>query len=138
MNNPPLPNKILIIDDDLSSAGVLETYLKSIGLDVIVVTDPEKAESSIEIHKPRLIFLDYRMSPLTGKDILERLRIRNVRIPVIMVSAYKRPHGEIEMERLGAAAYLAKPYDFNEVRRQAARFVPFSPEGSKGNGNHPR
>ncbi len=116
-------NKVLIVDDDPDSAHVLETYLKKSGLEVIVVTDPGRAEVAIDINRPQLVFLDYRMSPLTGKDILERLKIREVTTPVIMISAYKRSHGEIEMERLGAAAYLAKPYDFKEVDRQVARFV---------------
>lgn len=107
--------RILIIDDDENAARMLNLFLVERGYEVVVVTDPLQAEVSIDVHNPHLIFLDYRMSPFTGKDILEKLKIRGVETPVVMISAYRRPHGDMEMKTLGAAAYLGKPFDFEEI-----------------------
>jgi len=107
--------KILIIDDDEKISEFLRLFFSKKGFEVGVVIEAEEAEKSIELQKPDLIFLDYRMTPITGKDILERLKIRGDQTPVVMMSAYKRRHGDLEMKRLGALTYLAKPFDFEEI-----------------------
>lgn len=109
--------KIMLIDDEKDIAAFLEKYFKEKKLDVSVVTQPEEAEQRIVEEQPDLIFMDYRMSPLTGKDILERLRYLKLQIPVVMMSAYKTMDGYYEMRKLGAVEYIAKPYDFKEIDR---------------------
>lgn len=121
MKPNPSKGKILIIDDDENMAKLLETYLAEKGFTVVTVLKAEDAEKNIDLEEPDLIFLDYRMSPLTGKDILERLKIREVKIPVVMISAYKRRHGDWEMKRIGALSYLPKPLDFNAVDQILSR-----------------
>ena len=117
MNRPPNKGqgKILIIDDDEVMSRVLKSFLAGKGYAVSAICRPEEAEKTIDLEGPDLIFLDYRMSPLTGKDILERLTVRGVETPVVMMSAYKRRDGDWEMKKLGAVKYLAKPFDFAEI-----------------------
>ncbi len=107
--------KILIIDDDEKIGNLLKLYLVKKGFLVSVIMEAEEAERSIDREKPDLIFLDYRMAPLTGKDILERLKVSGNKTPVVMMSAYKRRNGDLEMRRLGAMAYLPKPFDFSKM-----------------------
>ena len=117
MTAAPRQGKILIVDDDQHCIRVLHSFLIGKGFDVVAVSRSEEAEKSIDCHRPDLIILDYRMSPLTGKDILERLRVRGVETPVVMVSAYKRRDGDLEMKRMGAIAYLLKPVRPDEMER---------------------
>ena len=114
MNNP-VRGKILVVDDDKKINDLLRLFLQKKGFDVEVVLEAEEAETTIYLQNPDLVFLDYRMSPLTGKDLLERMRVRGIETPVVMMSAYRRRDGDMEMKRLGALAYLSKPFDFNEV-----------------------
>ena len=90
-------------------------YFKQKQLDVSVVSQAEEAEEKIILEQPDLIFLDYRMSPITGKDILERLHFLKLQIPVVMMSAYKTVDGYYEIRKLGAVEYIAKPYNFDEI-----------------------
>ena len=113
--NDPVRGKILIVDDDKKINDLLRLYLQKKGFDVEVVLEAEEAETAVYLQNPDLIFLDYRMSPLTGKDLLERIRIRGIDTPVVMMSAYRRRDGDMEMKRLGALAYLSKPFDFGEI-----------------------
>ena len=116
--------KILVIDDDEKIGALLRLYFSKKGFTVGIVQKAEEAEREIEKTRPDLIFLDYRMSPITGKDILERMRIRGDRTPVVMMSAYRRRDGDLEMVRLGALAYLPKPFDFAEIDRILRRVFP--------------
>ena len=124
MTPPTFKGKILIIDDDERISDFLRLFFLKKGFEVTVVTEAEEAEKSIELQKPDLVFLDYRMTPITGKDILERLKIRGDQTPVVMMSAYKRRHGDLEMKRLGALAYLAKPFDFEEIENILKQIFP--------------
>ncbi len=124
MTPPSFKGKILIIDDDEKISEFLHLFFSKKGFEVTVVTEAEEAEKSIELLKPDLVFLDYRMTPITGKDILERLKIRGDQTPVVMMSAYKRRDGELEMKRLGALTYLAKPFDFEEIEEILDRVFP--------------
>jgi len=120
----PCNKKILVIDDDDKIGAMLKVYFSKQGFAVETVQKAAEAEREIEKTKPDLIFLDYRMSPITGKDILERMKVRGDRTPVVMMSAYRRRDGDMEMMRLGALAYLPKPFDFAEVDRILRRVFP--------------
>ena len=120
----PARGRILVVDDDKKISDLLRLYLQKKGFDVEVVLEAEEAETAIYLQNPDLIFLDYRMSPLTGKDLLERIRIRGIETPVVMMSAYRRRDGDMEMKRLGALAYLSKPFDFSEIDSILNRVFP--------------
>jgi len=106
---------ILIVDDDVNVALMLQHYFESVGVDSVVAHDLAMVLNCLETSTPDLVFLDYRMSPHTGKDILERLKVLNIQAPIIMMSAYKRHESVHEMKRLGASEYIAKPYRFEEI-----------------------
>ncbi len=117
----------MLIDDEKDIAVFLERYFVEKNFDVVVINDSEEAERRIIEEQPDLIFMDYRMSPITGKEILERLRLLKLQIPTIMMSAYKTMEGYYEMRKLGAVDYIAKPYDFKEIDRILEEHLPASP-----------
>lgn len=116
-HNKKKQKKILVIDDDPSIALVLKEFLESKGYLVSSssITQANHIDELLLREKPDLVFLDYRMSPLTGKDILERINIRGLSIPVVMMSAYRTREGAFEVKNLGAIEYIGKPFDFSEI-----------------------
>ncbi len=115
--------KILIIDDDENVALMLKDYFESQNITVSVAGNMHEALDIHDDFSPDLIFLDYRMSPHTGKDVLERLKIIGNKAPVIMMSAYKRREGVFEMKNLGAAEYIEKPYNFDEIDSIVEKYI---------------
>ncbi|MCB1194840.1 response regulator [bacterium] len=109
--------KILIVDDDKNVALMLQNYFESLKITSHIAVDLQGVLDLLNQFLFDLIFLDYRMSPHTGKDILERLKIMGNTVPVIMMSAYKRNETAYEMKRLGASEYIGKPYNFEEIDR---------------------
>ncbi len=107
--------KIVVIDDDPSIAQVLKEFLESKAYLVAAFNQITDMDEILLREKPDLIFLDYRMSPLTGKDLLEKITLRTSSIPVVMMSAYRTREGAFEVKKLGALEYIGKPFDFVEI-----------------------
>ncbi len=110
-----MKRKIYVADDESLVADFFRAYLEQKGYEVRTQTKSDKVLEEISSYHPDLVFLDYRMSPLTGVDILEHMKARRMATPVVMMSAYKRREGVFEMKRLGAAEYIGKPFDLQEV-----------------------
>ena len=76
---------------------------------------------------PDLIMCDVRMPNMTGVQFLEELRTRSIDVPVIMISAV----GEREMIdkclALGAADYVEKPFQLEQVKARIARAMERKP-----------
>ncbi|MEW6535911.1 MAG: response regulator [Candidatus Auribacterota bacterium] len=120
--------KILVIDDDKNVALMLQNYFEALDIKTFIAVELENVLDLIENEQPDLIFLDYRMKPHTGKDFLERFKILNITIPVIMMSAYKRRDGIFEMKRLGAVEYIDKPYNFELIDELLIKYLKFNPK----------
>ena len=121
-NKDPNDQKtILVVDDEYVVIDVLTAFLGEKKYRVVSELDPTKFENIVKKEKPDLIFLDNRMYPITGKELLRKMRIKGTRTPVIMMSAYKTRDGIFEMRKLGAIDYIAKPFDFKKIARLLSR-----------------
>ena len=102
--------RVLVIEDDLAAAYLLESQLSSVGYEVVLCRDPQCAiERAIEL-QPAVITLDIVMRPVNGWELLSRLKSdpRTARIPVVVVTVVdQRTTGAL----LGADEYIVKPVD---------------------------
>jgi signal transduction histidine kinase/DNA-binding response OmpR family regulator len=102
--------RILVIEDDPSSAYLLESQLSSAGYEVVVCNQPQEAvEMAIEL-QPAVITLDVIMLPVNGWDVLSKLKSdpRTTNVGVVMVTVMdQRNAGAL----LGADEYIVKPVD---------------------------
>jgi signal transduction histidine kinase/DNA-binding response OmpR family regulator len=102
--------KVLVIEDDLASADLLESQLASAGYDVAVCNHSERAVETAAELQPAAITLDIVMLPVNGWSILSSLKSdpRTARIPVVVVSVMdQRATGAL----VGADEYIVKPVD---------------------------
>ncbi|HLP42849.1 MAG TPA: response regulator, partial [Fibrobacteria bacterium] len=79
-------NRILVVEDDRNMALGLEFNLKSEGFDVTVCSDGESGLEALETQTFDLLVLDWMMPGMDGMEVLRRLRGRNVRIPVLLLT----------------------------------------------------
>jgi signal transduction histidine kinase/DNA-binding response OmpR family regulator len=108
--SPAKQVKILVVEDDLSSAYLLESQLSSAGYDVVVCNEPQRTVEIAAEQQPAVITLDVVMLPLNGWDVLSRLKSdpRTASIRVVMVTVMdQRSTGML----LGADEYIVKPVD---------------------------
>lgn len=103
---------ILIVDDDPSVRGAILDYLAGPEFSVRGVEDAVEMDSAIAARAPDLIILDVMMPGETGLSICKRL---GDVAPVLMLSAAGETTDRIVGLELGAADYLAKPFEPREL-----------------------
>jgi two-component system chemotaxis response regulator CheY len=132
-----VPMKILIVDDDLTSAKLLGHLLKPYGT-CITATDGVEAlamvEESYEIHDPfDLIFLDIMMPRINGQEALVEIRHHEQKAgytnntKVIMTSALSDADNVMRAFKEKCDAYLVKPISKDSLMDQLKRLGIESP-----------
>jgi signal transduction histidine kinase/DNA-binding response OmpR family regulator len=100
--------QILVVEDDPSSAQLLETHLTAAGYNVVVCTDPAQALELAASLQPSAVTLDIVMKPINGWELLPKLKSdpRTAHVPVAVVTIVDQPStGAL----LGADEYIMKP-----------------------------
>lgn len=113
MKAPP----ILVIDDDVSIAEMVEAFLSANGYKVTVANDGETALQMLRTRGFPVILSDIYIDRITGLDVLREARARNERAAVILMTARGSVRTTVEAEREGAFDYLAKPFDMASLLR---------------------
>ena len=105
---------ILIIEDELEIAEIIEAYLKQDGFRTSHAFDGQKGLKEFQRDKPDLVILDIRLPGQNGLDILQALRAISD-TPVIMLTALTDDLNKLLGLRLGADDYITKPFNPSEV-----------------------
>ncbi|NUQ33785.1 MAG: response regulator [Planctomycetaceae bacterium] len=111
--------RILIVDDDAQSVGLLTHILKSKGYTAIQsTTDPRNAVSFYQQFAPDLILLDLNMPHLNGFQVMEALQkvMDDTYLPVIVLSGQGDQEKRRQALELGAKDFIMKPFDLIELR----------------------
>jgi CheY-like chemotaxis protein len=121
---------IVVAENDDGTRTVLASALARSGYDVAAVTDGQLVLSTLESGKVGLLILDLRMPGMNGWEVLRRLKDTNdhrqppiTLPPVIVISAQSDPETQRFATRLGAAAFLAKPIDLNDLNSTVRRIL---------------
>jgi len=101
-------NKILIAEDDGPMARALELKLKSSGFEAKAVFNGEEALKELDIEKYDLLLLDLMMPIKDGFGVLEELKNRNNKMPVIISSNLGQEEDIKRAKDLGAVDYFIK------------------------------
>lgn len=111
MNN----TTILVAEDDPHiRTGLIDT-LESDGYQVIEAGDGNEALSSFEQQKPDLVLLDVMMPGKSGYDVCRAIRTKDVRVPIIMLTAKGEEIDKVVGLKLGADDYITKPFGIHEL-----------------------
>jgi len=108
-------NSILIIDDDPLIRKTLSSHLSKKGFEVFLEEDGEKGIAKYEESLPDLIMLDIRLPDTPGIEVLRKIKEKNDKACVIVMTAYDDMKTTVEAVKLGAFEYLVKPLDYVEL-----------------------
>lgn len=104
-----LKGKMLVIDDEESIRYTFKSLLSREGHEVITAEDYKSALEVISKTPPDVIFADIILGGRTGIDILEEVKNRGLRCPVIIITGEPNVETAAESVRLGAFDYVPKP-----------------------------
>jgi len=104
--------KILVADDEKSIRTVLKKFLESLGHKVIEAEDGKETLKKLQSEKIDLAFVDIKMPSTSGLEILKEIK----NTPIVIITAYGTMDYTIKAMKLGAADYLTKPFDLEEIK----------------------
>ena len=111
--------RVLVVEDELMVAEVVERYLRRDGYLVRVVHDGHSALSESERFAPDLIVLDVMLPGIDGIEVCRRLRERSA-MPVIMLTARGEEVDKLVGLGIGADDYVTKPFSPRELVARVA------------------
>ena len=113
---------VLVVEDHRENiVHLVNNVLKPSGYEVITAMDGRRGLKRILNDNPDLVILDLNMPGMDGLEVLDSLQKRQVDIPVILTTFYGSEHVAEQALRLGAAAYVVKPYQIDEMMRAIDR-----------------
>ena len=109
--------RIFLLDDDELIASMLSRSLKKEGYEVQMETRAEDVINKIGTWCPDLVLLDIHLDEeINGLDILEEIKREKIGAQVVMLTADDSAESAITAMKLGAADYLTKPFNMDEVK----------------------
>ncbi|HXF83857.1 MAG TPA: response regulator [Anaerolineales bacterium] len=110
--------KILIVEDDLDIAEMLNAYFRVQGYDVFTVNWGEDGVRAGQTIQPDLVILDIRLPDIDGYEVARRLRgdRRTREIPIIFLTEKRERVDKLMGFEVGADDYITKPFDVQELR----------------------
>ena len=108
--------KILIVEDDPNIAKALSIRLKNAGYEVSVASDALTGLETAIKKVPDLVLLDISLPAGNGFTVAERIQsLIPTAIPVIFLTASRKPGLRDKAKELGAAAFFHKPYEAEDL-----------------------
>lgn len=108
--------KVLVVDDTKNIREMLKTYLELEGFQVLEAVNAKEAIEIINAYDVSLVFTDIKMPEISGTELLRVIKKQNKNIIVIIMTAFGTIKNAVECTKLGAAAYLQKPFTTKKVK----------------------
>lgn len=114
---------VLVVDDDEAIAQFVVTLLEDRGYRVHVAHNGRQAMEVLSHTRPRVLLLDLMLPIVNGWELARTMRATPALedVPIIVMSAHS--DGADEALEVGAAGYLSKPFDLDELFSCVATYV---------------
>jgi DNA-binding NtrC family response regulator len=100
--------RIFIVDDDLFCRELYQKHLRNIGFENILVFENGQSCLDSLYLQPDVMFIDYNMTPYNGLELMEKVRVLNPDVHVLLISGQKDIRIALEALRGGAFDYIIK------------------------------
>ncbi|MBI1854264.1 MAG: response regulator [Chloroflexi bacterium] len=128
-------SKILIVEDDLDVAEMLNAYFRVQGYEVFTVNWCEDGVRASQTIHPDLVILDIRLPDIDGYEVAKRLRAdrRTQNLPIIFLTEKRERSDKLQGLEIGADDYITKPFDVQELRLRVRNALKRVSQGSLTN-----
>jgi DNA-binding response OmpR family regulator len=108
--------KVLVVDDEEDIVEVIQDRLEAYGFTVITAGTGVEGLKKLSMERFDGIFLDVKMPEMGGMEVLEEIRKRDTKIPVIIITSSSTREAAIEAIAKGANEYVLKPFEWEELK----------------------
>jgi len=112
---------ILIVDDYRTMLKIVRGLLQQLGFrDIDEATDGQAAYGMIQNKSYGLVISDWNMQPMTGLDLLKKVRSepQTAALPFIMVTAEAKAENVVAARQAGVSNYIIKPFTQQVLRQK--------------------
>jgi len=107
--------RVLVVDDEDNITFLLDAALRHFGFEVRVASDGRGALKEVEQFAPDVMLLDVMLPDLDGFEVVRRLRLDGVQVPVLFLTARDAVDDKVRGLTLGGDDYVTKPFSLEEV-----------------------
>lgn len=107
-------SKVLVVDDDVALAEMLQIVLQQEGFDTAWVARGDRAVSGVRDARPDIVLLDLMLPGMDGKEVCRQIRAESG-VPIIMLTARSETSDVVEGLEAGADDYVPKPFKAKEL-----------------------
>ncbi len=115
---PAIVHRILVIEDDADTAQFLKLLLEREKYEVTIAKEGGQAHSMFMMKQPDFVILDLILPGESGFEVCERLKTLERNVPVLIRTAVELDDSKSLAARVGADAYMIKPFDPDELLLQ--------------------
>lgn len=120
-SEPTRIRRILVVDDDDGFRASLAAFLEAKGYEVAPAADGAVARTLLDTRPFDLVLTDISMPEISGLDLLEEVKTKDVSIEVILITGYLDITWAIQAMRKGAYDFFTKPFSFDKLLLTIAR-----------------
>jgi len=110
-----MPALVLVVDDEASVRQALTDVLETAGYAVATAANGTEGMEKMQTLHPDAVLMDIRMPGPDGIKVLEMMREKEDRPPIILITAYGNTETTIRAMKLGAFDYITKPFKLDEL-----------------------
>ncbi|CUQ67786.1 sigma-54-dependent transcriptional regulator [Candidatus Nitrospira inopinata] len=107
--------RVLLIDDEARVRAALKSVLEP-SYEILQAADAREGLTVFRTEGPDLVLLDVVLPDTDGLAVLQAIRSESKAVPIIMLTGTKSIKTAVDAMKLGAADYLSKPFDIEELR----------------------
>jgi two-component system, NtrC family, response regulator HydG len=104
-----MPHSILIVEDDLTFATMLKTWLSKKGFSVDTASSNARARKQLDAQPYDLVLSDLRLPDQDGIFLLSWMKEQKYNIPLIIMTGYADIQSAVQTIKHGASDYISKP-----------------------------
>ena len=113
--------RIVVVDDEPAQRELIGGFLTKQGHEVFAAGSGTEALAHVRDRQMDLVLSDCRMPGMSGPDLLQKIKAVNPEIPLILMTAYGTVETAVQAMKDGAADYLTKPLDLEELLVRVGR-----------------
>jgi DNA-binding response OmpR family regulator len=115
--------EVLIADDDEDIRNLVQTVLKSHGMNCLTASTGTEALRMVIEHRPRTVVLDVNIPGMDGFQLLAEIRRQTAPARVILLTGREQKRELIQGFQLGADDYVVKPFNPRELMLRISRLL---------------
>ncbi len=118
--------RILVVDDYATMRRIIKNLLKQLGFDnTYEAADGTEALRKVQEKPFDLIISDWHMEPMTGLELLKRVRAdeKTRNLPLILVTAESKPENVLAAKQAGVSNYIVKPFNADTLKTKMSSVI---------------